>query len=169
MDSIQLKLIQEGVLPRLIKTKPANDGSIMELSPSESLIYSRFDREKGLLHMGGIARGDYKEVPERYGRLIWEIGNFIFECCEKPLRGIMTFDIINSQNAKLILNLMRKISHHKDLIIYWYSAADDFDMKELGEELGQLANIKVMTLVFPDNLYFTFHDFLRGYRLELMQ
>jgi hypothetical protein len=110
----------------------------------------RFDIENNVFLMSGCSRPE--DVRDFYNPILKWLSNFaeivddalIERFKDEPVSFKFTFDYFNSSSAKFILDVLMLINqvHQKGLniVIIWVYAANDEDMKEVGEELSDVVD-----------------------------
>ncbi len=77
----------------------------------------------------------------------WDRKNSNKEEVEKPIRFKFAFEYLNSSSSKFVLKLILKLKEilvsGDELEIDWYYDEPDIDMKEMGEEYAEMAEIPI--------------------------
>ena len=101
-----------------------------------------------LLNPGGLIRIRGRSVHENAPEFFKPVDDWVNDYINEPadVTSIdMKFDYLNSANAKILIQLIHKISRvrlfNKKLIINWYYEEGDEDIYERGEYISSVLNI----------------------------
>ena len=101
-----------------------------------------------LLNPGGLIRFRGRSVHENALEFFKPVDDWVNDYINEPadVTSIdMKFDYLNSANAKILIQLIHKISRvrllNKKLIINWYYEEGDEDIYERGEYFSSVLNI----------------------------
>jgi len=108
-----------------------------------------YNPKSGVFYMVGVSTS--KETKEFYDPIIkWVEGYVIYE--SKKININIQLDWFNTPTSVILLKILKEFEKMSDLVtVNWYYTKGDDDMKEIGDDLDSIINIKINVIELERN------------------
>ncbi len=123
----------------------------LELQAKNNTPYINFDATTGIMVMKG------RSTPENSVEYYEPITNWVLNYIQSPAENTIIkvqFEYFNTSSSKCILDVLKKFAEihkaGKSAKVEWYFEEDDEDMKEAGEDYGDIIKMPFEVIEVPE-------------------
>ena len=123
----------------------------LELQAKNNTPYINFDATTGIMVMKG------RSTPENSVEYYEPITNWVLNYIQTPAENTIVkvqFEYFNTSSSKCILDVFKKFAEihkaGKSAKVEWYFEEDDEDMKEAGEDYGDIVKMPFEVIEIPE-------------------
>ncbi len=123
----------------------------LELQAKNNTPYINFDASTGIMVMKG------RSTPENSVEYYEPITNWVLNYIQSPAANTIIkvqFEYFNTSSSKCILDVLKKFAEihkaGKSAKVEWYFEEDDEDMKEAGEDYGDIVKMPFEVIEIPE-------------------
>jgi len=123
----------------------------LELQAKNNTPYINFDATTGIMVMKG------RSTPENSVEYYEPITNWVLNYIQSPAANTIIkvqFEYFNTSSSKCILDVLKKFAEihkaGKSAKVEWYFEEDDEDMKEAGEDYGDIVKMPFEVIEIPE-------------------
>ncbi|MEY5048008.1 MAG: hypothetical protein RLZZ175_1367 [Bacteroidota bacterium] len=123
----------------------------LELQAKNNTPYINFDASTGIMVMKG------RSTPENSVEYYEPITNWVLNYIQSPAENTIIkvqFEYFNTSSSKCILDVLKKFAEihkaGKSAKVEWYFEEDDEDMKEAGEDYGDIVKMPFEVIEIPE-------------------
>ena len=123
----------------------------LELQAKNNTPYINFDATTGIMVMKG------RSTPENSVEYYEPITNWVLNYIQTPAENTIVkvqFEYFNTSSSKCILDVLKKFAEihkaGKSAKVEWYFEEDDEDMKEAGEDYGDIVKMPFEVIEIPE-------------------
>lgn len=123
----------------------------LELQAKNNTPYINFDATTGIMVMKG------RSTPENSVEYYEPITNWVLNYIQTPAANTIIkvqFEYFNTSSSKCILDVLKKFAEihkaGKSAKVEWYFEEDDEDMKEAGEDYGDIVKMPFEVIEIPE-------------------
>jgi hypothetical protein len=123
----------------------------LELQAKNNTPYINFDATTGIMVMKG------RSTPENSVEYYEPITNWVLNYIQSPAENTIIkvqFEYFNTSSSKCILDVLKKFAEihkaGKSAKVEWYFEEDDEDMKEAGEDYGDIVKMPFEVIEIPE-------------------
>lgn len=139
------------VLKQVERIQPPATDHVLEIKPTAGTPYVSFDFEKGKFFLRGKGTGEDEMVRATFKLITDEFEAFDRMYPGKPLIASFCIKSMFVLFSNELFRFFRRISHHKNTIVYWHYEIFGDSMTYVGEDYESVVDLKFIYLEVPQS------------------